>query len=252
MIYRFNVIHFKISASVQFSSVTQLCPTLCDPMNRSTPGLPVHHQLPESTQTHVHWACQCQVYRKVIQSYINIYPLFFRLFSHIGHYRILGRAPWTIQVLVSILYTHASLFISFLHYSPLPSPLSPSSSPLFLSSLMLQSLLFVSPLSGDHQLPIVQESVFVLFQKSLLLWLTLAKPFLSLAPWKGRLPCKMSIKEKSTEADTVDCSANGYSIPFFLSGTYWFSFFLTFRKRHILQRGQDQRRSTFGSKPIRG
>ena len=36
------------------SSVTQSCPTLCDPMNRSTPGLPVHHQLPEFTQTHVH------------------------------------------------------------------------------------------------------------------------------------------------------------------------------------------------------
>ena len=40
--------------SVQFSSVAQLCPTLCDPMNRSTPGLPVHHQLPELTQTHAH------------------------------------------------------------------------------------------------------------------------------------------------------------------------------------------------------
>ena len=40
--------------SVQFSSVAQSCPTLCDPMNRSTPGLPVHHQLPESTETHVH------------------------------------------------------------------------------------------------------------------------------------------------------------------------------------------------------
>ena len=39
----------------QFSSVVQSCPTLCDPMNRSTPGLPVHHQLPELTQTHVHW-----------------------------------------------------------------------------------------------------------------------------------------------------------------------------------------------------
>ena len=39
---------------VQFSSVAQSCPTLCDRMNRSTPGLPVHHQLPESTQTHVH------------------------------------------------------------------------------------------------------------------------------------------------------------------------------------------------------
>ena len=38
----------------QFSSVAQLCPTLCDPMNRSMPGLPVHHHLPEFTQTHVH------------------------------------------------------------------------------------------------------------------------------------------------------------------------------------------------------
>ena len=37
------------------SSVTQSCPTLCDPMNHSTPGFPVYHQLPESTQTHVHW-----------------------------------------------------------------------------------------------------------------------------------------------------------------------------------------------------
>ena len=40
--------------SVQFSSVTQSCPTLCDPVNRSTPGLPVHHHPPEFTQTHVH------------------------------------------------------------------------------------------------------------------------------------------------------------------------------------------------------
>ena len=41
--------------SVQFSSVTQLCPTLCDPYNRSTPGLLVHQQLPGLTQTHVRW-----------------------------------------------------------------------------------------------------------------------------------------------------------------------------------------------------
>ena len=39
----------------QFISVAQSCPTLCDPMDGSTPGLPVHHQLPEFTQTHVHW-----------------------------------------------------------------------------------------------------------------------------------------------------------------------------------------------------
>ena len=41
-------------SSVQFSSVSQSCPTLCNPMNHSTPGLSVHHQLPEFTQTHVH------------------------------------------------------------------------------------------------------------------------------------------------------------------------------------------------------
>ena len=45
-----SLAHFLI----QFSSVAQSCPTLCNPMNRSTPGLPVHHQLPEFTQTHIH------------------------------------------------------------------------------------------------------------------------------------------------------------------------------------------------------
>ena len=44
--------HAKLS--IQFSLVSQLCPTLCDPMDCSTPGLPVHHQLLEPTQTHVH------------------------------------------------------------------------------------------------------------------------------------------------------------------------------------------------------
>ena len=44
----------KCISSVQFSSVAQSCPTLCNPMNRSTPGLPVHHQLLEFTQTHIH------------------------------------------------------------------------------------------------------------------------------------------------------------------------------------------------------
>ena len=43
-----------VISSVNFSSVYQLCPTLCDPMNHSTPGLPVHHQPPEFTQTHIH------------------------------------------------------------------------------------------------------------------------------------------------------------------------------------------------------
>ena len=45
--------------SDQIRSVTQSCPTLCDPMNRSTPGLSVHHQLPEFTETHVHQVSDC-------------------------------------------------------------------------------------------------------------------------------------------------------------------------------------------------
>ena len=44
-------------SSDQITSVAQPCPALCDPMNRSTPGLPVHHQLPEFIQTHVHRVC---------------------------------------------------------------------------------------------------------------------------------------------------------------------------------------------------
>ena len=45
--------YLHLSSSVHFSSLTQLCPTLCNPMDFSTPGLHVHHQLPEFTQTHV-------------------------------------------------------------------------------------------------------------------------------------------------------------------------------------------------------
>ena len=48
-------VNFILRLYPQFSSVAQSCPTLCDPMNRSTPGLPVHHQLLGFTQTHVHW-----------------------------------------------------------------------------------------------------------------------------------------------------------------------------------------------------
>ena len=48
------IVNKRVRHAIQFSSVTQSCPTLCDPMNHSTPGLPVHHQLPEFTQTHVH------------------------------------------------------------------------------------------------------------------------------------------------------------------------------------------------------
>ena len=51
LVYLYNV---RVQGSVHFSSVTQLCLTLCNPMDCSTPGFPVHHQLPELIQTHVH------------------------------------------------------------------------------------------------------------------------------------------------------------------------------------------------------
>jgi len=51
---QYSCLENPMKSTVQFSSVPQSCPTLCDPMNRSTQGLPVHHQLPEVTQTHIH------------------------------------------------------------------------------------------------------------------------------------------------------------------------------------------------------
>ena len=54
MIKQVNFLSNLLQFSLQFSWVAQSCPTLCDPVNCSTPGLPVHYQLPESTQTHVH------------------------------------------------------------------------------------------------------------------------------------------------------------------------------------------------------
>ena len=51
---QYSCLENPMKSTVQFSSVPQSCPTLCDPMNHSTQGLPVHHQLPEVTQTHIH------------------------------------------------------------------------------------------------------------------------------------------------------------------------------------------------------
>ena len=54
-VHRLKWMDYLWLPTLEFSSVTQLCPTLCDPMDCSTPGFPVHHQFPELTQTHVHW-----------------------------------------------------------------------------------------------------------------------------------------------------------------------------------------------------
>ena len=65
------------SVSVQFSSVAQSCPTLCNPMDCSSPGLPVHYQLPEFTQTHVHsWWCSPTISSSAVpfSSHLQSFP----------------------------------------------------------------------------------------------------------------------------------------------------------------------------------
>ena len=74
-----------IYLSVQFSSVTQSCPTLCDPMNLSMPGLPVHHQLPEFMQTHVHWSRWCHL---TISSYVVPFSSCFQSFPTSGSFQV--------------------------------------------------------------------------------------------------------------------------------------------------------------------
>ena len=85
---------------VQFSSVAQSCPTLCDPMNRSTPGLPVHHQLLEFTQTHIHrvrdaiqpshpWSSPSPPAPNPSQHQSLLQWIYLRIFSH-GHFVHLG------------------------------------------------------------------------------------------------------------------------------------------------------------------
>ena len=100
--------------SVQFSSVTQLCPTLCNPMNCSTPGLPVHHQLPEFTQTHVH-----QVRDAIQPAHLLCHPLLFppirpsiRVFSNESTLRMRWPKYWYFSFSINPSKEHPGL-ISF-------------------------------------------------------------------------------------------------------------------------------------------
>ena len=82
--------------SVQFSSVAQLCPTFCDPMDCSRPGLPVHHQLPEFTQTHVHWVGDTIHPSRPLSS---LFPPAFDLSQHQGLFKWVCSSPQMDKVL---------------------------------------------------------------------------------------------------------------------------------------------------------
>ena len=105
---------FKLIRSVQFSSVAQSCPTLCDPMNRSTPGLPVHHQPPEFTQTHVHRVSDAIQYL-ILCCLLVLLPSIFpniRVFSNESGLHIRWLKYWSFSFNISSSNEHPGL-ISF-------------------------------------------------------------------------------------------------------------------------------------------
>ena len=89
--------------SVQFSSVTQSCLTLCDPMNCSTPGLPVHHQLPEFTQTHVHRVGDASSYLILCRPLLllPLIPPSIRVFSNESTLRMRWSKYWSFSFSIS-------------------------------------------------------------------------------------------------------------------------------------------------------
>ena len=96
------------------NSVAQSCPTLCYPMNCSTPGLPVHHQLPESTQTHVHWVSDAIQPSHPLSSPSPPAPVFpsIRVFSSESALHIRWPKYWSFSFSISPSNEHPEL-ISF-------------------------------------------------------------------------------------------------------------------------------------------
>ena len=79
-----------------FSSLTKLCLTLCDPMDYSTPSFPVHHQLPELTQTHVHWVSDAI---QPSHPLLSLFPPAFNLSQHQGLFQWVSSSNQVAKVL---------------------------------------------------------------------------------------------------------------------------------------------------------
>ena len=96
---------FTFNSTVQFSSVTQSCLTPCNPVNSSMPGLPVHHQLLELTQTHLHWASDAIQPSHVLSS---PYPPSFNLSQHQGLFKWVS-SPHQVAKVLEFQLQHQSL-----------------------------------------------------------------------------------------------------------------------------------------------
>ena len=142
--------------SVQFISVTQSCPALSDPMNCSIPGIPVHHQLLELTQSHVHWVCDA------IQSshpLLSPFPPAFNLSQHQGLFKWVSSSlqvanDWSFSFSISPSNEYSGLIYFRMDWSDSCSPRdSQESSPTqqfkSINSLAL-SLLYSPTLTSIH------------------------------------------------------------------------------------------------------
>ena len=100
--------------SIQFTSVTKSCPTVCDPMNRGMPGLPVHHQLLESTQTHVHRVGDAIQPSHPLSSPLLLHAVFpsIRVFSNESALSMRWPKYWSFSINISPSNEHPGL-ISF-------------------------------------------------------------------------------------------------------------------------------------------
>ena len=98
----------------EFSSLIQSCPTLCDPMNFSTPGLLVHHQLPEFTQTHIHWVGNATQLSHLLASLLLLPSILLsiRVFSNESALHIRWPKYWSFSFNISPSNEHSGL-ISF-------------------------------------------------------------------------------------------------------------------------------------------
>ena len=107
-------IYFGLSFGKQFISVTQSCLTLCAPMNHSTPGLPVHHQLPEFTQTHAHWVMMPSNHLILCHPFLPLPSIFpsIRVFSNESVLHIRWSKYWSFSFNVGPSNKHSGL-ISF-------------------------------------------------------------------------------------------------------------------------------------------
>ena len=110
-------------SSAQFSSVCQSRPTLCDSMNQSTPGLPVHHKLPEFTQTHVHQSVMPSSHLSLCRLLLLLppIPLSIRVFSNESTLRMRWPKYWSFSFSISPSIEHPGLIFRWTAWISLQS-----------------------------------------------------------------------------------------------------------------------------------